>query len=272
MPPRTGTLSEAVVTIGATELAGRRARRAARSRTWEWLARLGLVCRGLLYLLIGWLALQISFGNESGEADTHGAIGAIAERSFGAALLWLMMVGFAALGLVQLVEAILGSGDAKVRLIAASRFVLYGLLTSSLANLLLTGDRGDSSNQQARDLTVWAMQLPLGRVLVGVIALVIIGAAGYWIYKGVTRKFLEDFHTERMSRRAWSVVKPLGTVGLPIRGVVAALLGVFLGQAAMTFDPDDAKGVDATLRTFADTAVGPWLLTAVAVGVLVFAA
>jgi H+/Cl- antiporter ClcA len=67
------------------------------------------------------------------------------------------------------------------------------------------------------------------------------------------------------------VVTVLGLVGYLARALVAGLAGVFLVHAAIQFDPDEAKGVDATLRSFADTPAGPWLLTAVAVGLLLFA-
>jgi hypothetical protein len=63
----------------------------------------------------------------------------------------------------------------------------------------------------------------------------------------------------------------LGLVGYLARGLIAGLAGLFLVQAAIQYEPDQAKGVDATLRSFADTAAGPWLLAAIAVGLLLFA-
>ncbi|MFD0891770.1 DUF1206 domain-containing protein, partial [Streptosporangium algeriense] len=88
------------------------ARRAANSRTLERTTRLGLACRGVLYGLIGFLALRIAFGGGSGgkEADKTGAVETVAEQPFGTVLLWLMAVGFAALTLWQVSEAVLGRG------------------------------------------------------------------------------------------------------------------------------------------------------------------
>src|SRR6478735_2270808 len=120
------------------------ARRAANSQTLDRLARLGLACRGVLYGLIGFLALQIAFGGGSGgkEADKTGAVEMVAEQPFGTVLLWLMVVGFAALTLWQLSEAIIGRGEAKKRIEAAAHTVVYGLIVATLLSLLLRGDAG----------------------------------------------------------------------------------------------------------------------------------
>jgi hypothetical protein len=54
------------------------------------LARVGLVCRGVLYGLIGVLAVQIALGDGGQEADKNGAIATVADLPFGAVLLWVM--------------------------------------------------------------------------------------------------------------------------------------------------------------------------------------
>jgi type IV secretory pathway VirB2 component (pilin) len=59
-------------------------------------------------------------------------------------------------------------------------------------------------------------------------------------------------------------------VGQSTRALIYAAAGVFLAYAAITYDPGKAKGVDGTLRQFTTTAVGPWLLVLVALGLIVF--
>jgi hypothetical protein len=258
--------------MGVTEAAGSQARRVANSRAFDRLARLGLVCRGVLYLLIGSLALQISFGGGGREADESGAIATLAGQPFGTAMLWLMLVGFAALALWQLTEAAIGSGGTTERVEAAARTVVYGVLVASLANLLLAGGGPESGDQHAKDLTATALGLPAGQLLVGAAGLGVLGLGLYWLHKGLTRGFRKDLHTGRMSPRTRSVVTALGVVGFTTRAVIAGLAAVFLVRAAIEYEPEQAKGLDATLRSFADTAAGPWLLTAVALGLLVFAA
>lgn len=54
------------------------------------------------------------------------------------------------------------------------------------------------------------------------------------------------------------------------RGTVFAAAGGFAVHAAVRYDPAKAKGVDDTLRTLTQTPAGPWLLVAVAVGLVLF--
>jgi hypothetical protein len=255
-----------------TNSAVNQVRQAEGGRLLDRLARLGLICRAVLYVLIGALALQIALGDGSEEADSSGAIETLADQPFGTVTLWLMLVGFAALALWQLTEAMVGTDGLGARITAAARTGLYGLLAASLAALLFGGDEIESSDQQARDLTAMVLDLPGGQLLLGVIGLGVFGLGCYWLYKGVMRRFFRDLHAEQISPRTRSVVAILGLVGYAARGVVAGLAGVFLVQAAIQYEPDEAKGVDATLRSFADTTVGPWLLVVIAVGLLLFAA
>ncbi|MEV7007011.1 DUF1206 domain-containing protein [Streptosporangium sp. NPDC051022] len=249
------------------------ARRAANSHTLERLARLGLACRGVLYGLIGFLALQIAFGGGSGgkEADKTGAVETVAEQPFGTVLLWLMVVGFAALTVWQLSEAVLGRGEVKDRVEAGSRTVVYGLVVATLLGLLLRGDPGSSTDESSKDLTARAMDLPGGQFLVGLAGLGVIALGAYWVHKGYRKRFLEDLRTGEMSRRARSLAEKLGMAGFLTRGVIAAAAGVFVVRAAITYDPDEAKGIDSTLRAMADAPAGPWLLAVVALGLVLFA-
>ncbi|GGL25670.1 DUF1206 domain-containing protein [Planomonospora parontospora] len=249
------------------------ARRAANSQTLDRLARLGMACRGVLYGLIGFLALQIAFGGGSGgkEADKTGAIEMVQEQPFGNVLLWLMVVGFAALTLWQLSEAVIGRGRTKDRAESAGRTAVYALIVATLLGLLLRGDSGGSTDQHSQDLTAQVMEWPGGRFLVGLVGLGLIALGAYWVHKGWKKKFLQDLRTGEMPARARDLAEKLGMAGYLARGVIAAVAGVFVVQAAVTYDPDKAKGIDSTLRSLAETPVGPWLLGLVAVGLLLFA-
>ncbi|MBB2915145.1 hypothetical protein FHS43_006465 [Streptosporangium becharense] len=249
------------------------ARRAANSQILDRLARLGMACRGVLYGLTGFLALQIAFGggSEGKEADKTGAIEMVAEQPFGTVLLWLMVVGFTALALWQLSEAVIGRGRTKDRVESAARTVVYGLIVATLLSLLLRGDSGGSTDEHSKDLTAMLMDLPAGQLLVGLVGLGLVGLGAYWIHKGWKKRFLQDLQTGQMPPRARDLAEKLGMAGYLARGVIAAVAGVFVVQAALTYEPDRAKGIDSTLRSLADTPAGPWLLGVVAIGLLLFA-
>jgi hypothetical protein len=245
-----------------------KARQAADSPAMDKLARVGLVCRGVLYGLIGVLAVQIAFGDGGRQADKSGAISTVASLPFGAVILWVMAVGFAALALWQASEAIFGAHRLKDRLEPAGRVAVYVFVFSALLTMLLT-HKSASDDKRTQDLTGKLLELPLGQVIVGAIGLGVVALGVYWLRYGIKKEFRKELRP--MPRRAGAVMDRLGLAGYLARGLIAGLAGVFVVQAAVTFNPDKAGGIDATLRAFADTPAGPWLLAVVALGLLLFA-
>src|SRR5450432_3730256 len=97
--------------VSATRTSAR-ARRASDSRPAQYLARAGLTARGVIYILIGWVAIQLALGQTSQEADQRGALQLLARQPFGLVLLWLVGIGFACYALWRLSEAAFGvTGD-----------------------------------------------------------------------------------------------------------------------------------------------------------------
>ncbi|MGI5267794.1 DUF1206 domain-containing protein [Nonomuraea sp. CA-218870] len=246
------------------------ARRAADSPALDRLARIGLACRGVLYALIGVLAIQIAMGSGDREADKGGAITAVADLPFGSVILWVMVVGFAALAIWQASEALFSHHKTLDRVESAARTVVYGLIVFTLLSVLLDG-RAASEDEKSQDVTAKLLDLPGGEFIVGAVGLGIIALGIYWIRQGVTKKFREELNTGQMSPQTRSMMDRLGMAGYVARGVIAGLAGILVVQAAITHDPDKAGGIDQALRSFADTPVGPWLLVLVALGLMLFA-
>lgn len=251
------------------------ARKAANSKTLEVLARVGLVAYGLVHLLVGWLALQIAWGGSKQNADQSGALKAIAQKPFGSVLLWLVAVGLAALAVWQASEAIWGhteGEDQKKRLArkgkAAARAVIYLALGISAARFAIGS--GKSSSQSQQNTTQGVLSLPGGRFIVAVAALVIIGVGGALMYRGVKKKFLKDIDTSSLSSSARQTITRLGQIGYVAKGVGLAVVGLLFGYAAITFDPNKARGLDGAMRTIAAQPFGQILLTAVALGFVGF--
>ncbi|WP_019633093.1 DUF1206 domain-containing protein [Actinomadura atramentaria] len=256
--------------------AGRHGRRVAGNRWFHRLSRAGLVARGIIYLLIGWLAVQIGLGDGGEQADKKGALQEIGEKPGGTIMLWLLTLGFLGLALWRFSEAAFGQpvadGDKPVKRLASfGRGVFY---TAGFAGMLsfVLGQGGSSSDQQSHSYTARAMEHQGGRWLVLAVGVGFVAWGVGNIVSAVRRKFLKKLNVGEMSPRVAPVVKALGVVGRSTRGLVFGGVGVFLIRAAATFDPDEAKGLDGTLREFAGTPAGPWLLVAVALGLVVFGA
>ena len=109
-----------------------------------------------------------------------------------------------------------------------------------------------------------------GQVLVAGVGVAAAAAGvGVGIY-GFRRMFATNLRTAQMSAAARKVVEGLGVAGYMTRGVVFCVAGAFLIDAAVSFDPQEAQGLDGSLRKTAATPLGPWLLLAIALGLVTF--
>ncbi|MCO5996746.1 DUF1206 domain-containing protein [Actinoallomurus rhizosphaericola] len=251
-------------------------RRASNSTPFQLLARSGLAARGVIYLLVGYLAVRIAFGKGGQQADRQGALQTVAGTTGGTVILWLLALGFAGLALWRYSEALLGQSGpdghkATKRLSSLARGVFYTAVCASTVAFNVGAGGPGSSDKKSKDLTAKAMHdIPAGRWLVLLVGIGFV-AGGIGIAVGALRRnFEKRLKTEQMSAGIRKVVEALGMVGRSTRALVFAAAGVFLGYAAITYDPGKAKGIDGTLREFASTSVGPWLLVLVALGLVIF--
>jgi hypothetical protein len=250
-------------------------RRAAGSPVLHALARTGLAVRGLLYVIIGVLAIRIAVGRPRQQADQDGALRTLAGTSLGSVLLWLVVAGFAGLALWQLAGAIYGLPGANgrkpvKRLAALGRALLYVVSAYVTLKYALGAGAPQSGNQQPVDLTAAALRHPGGQLLVIIIGAALTAGGGWLAWRAWRRDFLDDLQTGRMRARTRRTVERLGLAGETARGIIFVTVGIFLITAAVRSQPSQAKGIDSALRVLAATPAGPWLLAVVAIGLVMF--
>jgi hypothetical protein len=249
-----------------------KARRASDSQGVRVLARAGLTARAVIYILIGWIALLVALGQSTREADQQGALQLLASKPYGLVSLWLLAIGFAAYALWRLSEAafgVTGEGNgAGPRLKSLGRGVVYGGFVY-LTVKVITRSRGSQSRQQ-QDMTAQAMQHPAGRWLVGIAGAIVVIIGLVLLIEGVRHKFMKNLRTSQLSGRTRRVVKWLGTIGTSARGLVFALAGVLVIEAAITHDAAKSGGIDKALLTLRDQPFGVVLLALAALGLVIF--
>jgi Domain of Unknown Function (DUF1206) len=248
------------------------ARRASGSRPAQWLARLGLTARGVLYILIGWVAILVAIGQRSHEADQAGALQLVASQPFGLVLLWLLLIGFWGYALWRLSEAAFGvtgegtgAGPRLKSLIRAVMYAIFGFLTLKV----ITGKKASQTSQQ-KDVTASLMHHTGGRWLVGIIGLAIVIAGLTLVVEGIRRTFMKYLRTGQMSPRTRRTVERLGMIGTAARGAVFALAGILVIDAAVQFKPSKAGGLDKALLTLRNQPFGEFLLIVAALGLIAF--
>lgn len=263
---------------GTIDQAGQAVRSAVRNPWVERLARFGYAARGVVYAVIGLLAIQAAFGGRGQieeQATPQGALQRIAEQS--RLLLVLVAIGLAGYALWRFVQAILdpenkGSdpkGLAKRGSMLASGIGYAGL--ALLAARIVSGSSsgGGSGSQEA---AAGLMDKPFGRWLVVLAGIAVIVSALYQIYEAYTKKFRKRLKLEEMNPDEERLATRTGQVGLAARGVAFLVSGWFLIQAGLRYDPNQARGLGGALEALASQPYGPWLLGLVALGLIAYGA
>lgn len=235
--------------------------------------RAGMVCYGVVHVIVAYLALRVATSGSGQQADHSGALEEVASTFFGAVTLWVLGIGLIAFALWQLFLAAVGytwRGKKRTRVlkrIGALVRAVIGLSVGVASIRLAIGDGGgEDSTQKQQTFTAELLELPAGRFLVGVVAAAVIwfGVAG--IVSGVRRSFMKDLDTSELPAGSQHWVRRLGMIGYPAKGLAISIIGMLLGLAAIRSNPGEAGGLDAALRTLAAQPFGTFLLIAVAIG------
>jgi Domain of Unknown Function (DUF1206) len=249
-----------------------RARTASNSQTAHVLARAGLIARGVIYILIGWVAILVALGKSGREADQRGALQLLAQQPFGLFLLWLLGIGFAAYALWRLSEAAFGvTGEgtgAGPRLKSLLRAIIYAGFAFTTFQVI-GGRRGSQSSKQS-DWTGQVMRHAGGRIAIGILGAIVVIAGLILVAEGWRRKFLKYLRTGEMSARTRRNVERLGMVGTIARGLVFALVGALVIDAAVAYQPSKAGGLGRALSTLHRQPFGEVALFAAALGLMIF--
>jgi hypothetical protein len=179
----------------------------------ELLGRAGFLARGVMYVVIGWIALQIAFGQTRQQADRTGALHALSATPFGVVALWVLVVGFFGMAVWRLSEAVWPVGEerkAAKRVAAVAKAVVYAVLGYGTLKYAIGAGAPQSSNNQSVDLTATVLRHPGGQAVVVVIGLALIGGGLYLGYQAWRERFRRELELGRMSRRARRIVEWLG--------------------------------------------------------------
>jgi hypothetical protein len=258
----------------------------ARGVSGVWLragSRLGLACRGAVYLLVGYLAFRLalaSHGRAGEPASSAGAVQAAIAPAWGRVLLVLLVAGLAAYALTQLLEAVFRPGRAtgmmgrwRQRAVSSWGFVLYSFFCLSTARLLVQAPVKQTARSEQRQDTGMAADLlrtGWGRALLVLAGILVVAAGLEAARRAVRLNFRERFTAGHMSPMLAAATRALGAFGSVARAVVFALVGVFLVRAGALSSADQAKGLDAVFRSVASSKYGPWLLALLAAGLFCY--
>jgi hypothetical protein len=240
-----------------------------------WIRRLfvvGHATKGIVYLMVGGLALMAAAGKGGKVSGEDGAVKTIGEQPFGSFLLIAAGIGlfcYAAWCLVQTIfnpendRGIAGAGKRAGRFISA--LTHSGLAITAFQ--LRAGSRPHDHEQESRVWVARVLAEPYGDALVAIVGLILCGVAIYQLYCGAVGRFPEPLDARAGSHR-W--VDTVGRLGLTARGVVFGIIGFRLVKAGLDESSRHARAFGGALRDIAAQPYGLLLLGLVAAGLAAY--
>lgn len=246
--------------------------RVRRSFALDRLARLGLLARTVLYLLMTYLTVRVAMGSGTAgkQANANGALAEVSRTPIGEALVVAAAVGFAAFAVARFVSAAADRGTGGWRrLSSAGSGLLYVMLAAATASWAL-GNHSTGSEQAHEEATARFMGLPGGRLIVAGVGVIVVAVCAWQVRVAVTRDYDDGWCVKEMPSWLRTAMPAVAIGGLAARAAVFVPVGVLLVSAAVTFDPNNAKGLDALLLTLRGSALGLAALAVVAAGFALF--
>ncbi len=247
------------------------------ARPWvRVMARFGYVAKGVVYATIGLLAMLEALGMGGKTASPDGAMQSIGSRPLGGFLLVLLsagLFGYAAWKVVQGVMDPDGRGSDAHGLVRRVSYVgsgaIHGLLAYTAAQSVFGAE---DSSEDAMAASAMAFQPPVGRILVAVVGIVVVGVGLYQLYAAYKAKFRGELALGRMgeAREVWTTL--LGRIGTAARAVAIGAAGAFLILAAYQSDPQETRGLGGALETIQHQPLGSYMLGVMAAGLVLYGA
>jgi hypothetical protein len=256
------------------DIAGR-AGQVERHRWFKSLARAGLGARAVIYFLIAYLTVDIAFhGRSPAPADSNGALHAIGREPAGPAILFIVAIGLMGYALWRLVSAVAGADPGEhawaKRSGLAACGVAYLALCAQAVALAVGSGHTNSASSNPTPIAATVLQWPGGPLFIGLCAVGFIGGGIALLLWGWAHDYARILNRSLMSRRIYGIARATGMIGDTVRGLLVALIGVYLVQSAITDNPSKVKGLDQALQALAHKPFGVWLLSVVAAGLVSF--
>lgn len=244
----------------------------------RWLVRMGRLgygVKGIVYIVMGVLAVIASKGYRKNPSDTQGALVTIGEAPFGRLALVIVVAGLFGYAAWRLISAATDAerrGDsptgASLRIGAAFRGIAYGSLGVWTLRYLTFESAGPDN--KPRSVTSRVLEWPLGRWLVIAFGLSLLGYAAYQIYRALSNKFLNRLALNEAGKKTQESIRIVGKFGIVARALVFGMIGLLFVNSGWTYDPSKAGGISKSLAEIAQQPWGGVLYQAVAFGLIGF--
>jgi hypothetical protein len=240
----------------------------------DWLdnaIRVGLVAYGVVHLLVGWLAMQLAFGERHENASNKGAMQELARQPFGEVLVWAIALGMFLLVIWRVLEVFGGHRERekgadrwKARAISAGKAIIYAAVGISALNVAI----GAKSSKGGSTWTQTVMDWPAGQWIVAAVGLGVIAYGANHVFRGFTEKYAKHLDAEGKSGDSGKAYLFFGKAGYVGKGVAIAIVGALVMYGGITHDAKKSGSLDQALQKLLTYPFGQVLLVAVAAGII----
>lgn len=238
-----------------------------KSEKFSWLVRLGYAARGIVYILLGYLALSTAGKAKEGQ---NAVFDLIQDVPLGEPLLYLVALGLLAYAAFKLIDAATdaenhgGGATGLAKRIGSAASGVAHLLLAYTAWQFASGSKqqasgGSSSGQEA---AAGILSWDLGPVIIGLVGIGFVVAAAMQAKSAWTAGFMD-----RVGGGAPEYVRPIGRAGHAARAVVFLLIGWSLVRGAWFSQSSEVKGLGEALVALSGMGL---LYTLVALGLILF--
>lgn len=249
-----------------------------RSPSLTWLARAGQLAKGVIFGSMGLLSTLAALHGNGAAQDSRGALRSIVQQPFGRVLLIAIIGGLVCYVVWRVLAAVLDledKGQSAKGLAQRARMLfsaaIYSGLTLAALNILGGATRtGGGSDQAARDWTARALGTPSGKWIVVLVGMSLVIGGVVICYRAWRRKFERKLDLGALSADAREWLTRVCVFGLGARGVVFAIIGIFLVQAGWHSNPRAARGLVGALNAIQAQTHGRVLFGIVAAGLAAY--
>ena len=225
---------------------------------------LGYGAKGVIYFLIGILAIEAAILPERRAAGTYNALKHLSGQPLGSVMLCLLAIGICGYVLRRLLQAIIYPGH-KQNFKLTSLFQRLGYILSSISYagvaysaVSIVFHLGKYNNR----IQEWVEHL-LHHVIAGeaIVFLAGIGVTGVgigYLYGAYTGSYISQFTSYDIDKRLKCWAQRLGKIGIFARGISFVVTGICLMLASILSDSHLAGGVQKAFRILAKQPLG-WL-------------
>ena len=225
---------------------------------------LGYAAKGLIYFLIGILAIEAAILPERKAAGTYNALKHLSTQPLGSVILCLLGITLVGYVLRRLLQAIVypghDSGFSFSSILQRTGYILSslsyaGVAYSALSIVFKLGKYNDHIQEWVEQLFDRAIA---GEGIVFVVGIGVTGVGMGYLYGAYTGSYISQFTSSNIDSRLEYCARLMGKIGIAARGVAFIVTGLCLIVASLVSDSNLAGGLQNAFQVLAEQPLG-WL-------------